>query len=309
MTNLTNQDNVGNYYFGYRDNNLPFDNAQVALTAPTLVNWINACFGDTYAVVSSGTNSFNLILPHPNEVLTPPATAAPYWPDSNRRFTESYINGRASGSSDSRISYLIPGLGTRSIDLTSDPNYVYYAVLNNFSLNIFYCRYDSTGLRPDVFSVFTSIGFLKNPLYPPSSFVRNAYYYSLGYAQNFFNTWVNGGGHPEVLGVQAPLLKYLRVPNVSTPVTADPIANYAISCQTATPGANTTDLLLRDDDAPNKAIGSVSNLLKTTLNIPVGQIYRNSGIDPDGSNNPRWICVGKMGSESILMRVWATGLV
>jgi hypothetical protein len=306
MTNLTNQDNVGNYYFGYRDNNLPFDNAQVALTAPTLVNWINACFGDTYAVVSSGTNSFNLILPHPNEVLTPPATAATQWPDSNRRFETDCINGRVSGRSDSRIAYLIPGAGQRNIDLNSNPNYVYYAVLNNFSLNIFYCRYNSTGLIPNVFSVFTSIGFLKNPLYSPSRFVRNAYYYSLGCSENI---WKNGGGHPEVLGVHAPLLKYLRVPNVSTPVTADPIANYAISCQTATPGANTTDLVLRDDEAPNKAIGIVSNVLKTTLNIPVGQTYRNTGVDPDGSDNPSWMCVGKMGNESILMRAWATGLV
>lgn len=306
MTNLTNQDNVGNYCFGYRTNNLLFDNAQVALNAPTLVNWINNCFGDTYAVVSSGTNSFNLILPHPDEVLTPPATAAPYWPDSKRRFTEGGINGRASGSSDSNMGYLIPGGGQRSIDLTSDPNYVYYAVLNNFSLNIFYCRYNSTGLIPNVFSVFTSIGFLKDPLYLPSSFVRNAYYYSLGCSENI---WANGGGHPEVLGVQAPSLKYLRVPNVSTPVTADPIANYAISCQTATPGANATGLWLRDDDAPNKAIGRVSNVLKTTLNIPVGQIYRNSGIDPDGSDNPHWMCVGYMGNEAILMRAWAEGLV
>jgi len=306
MTNLTNQDNVGNYYFGYRANNLPFDNAQVALNAPTLVNWINACFGDTYAVVSSGTNYFNLILPHPNEVLTPPATSATQWPDSNRRFETDCINGIASGRSDSRIAYLIPGAGQRNIDLNSNPNYVYYAVLNNFSLNIFHCQYNSTGLLPNAFSAFTSIGFLKNPLYPPSKFVENAYYYSLGCSEN---DWTNGGGHPEVLGVQAPSLKYLRVPNVSTPVTADPIANYAISCQTATPGANATDLWLRDNDAPNKAIGSVSNVLKTTLNIPVGQIYRNTGVDPDGSNNPRWMCVGKMGSESILMRVWATGLV
>jgi hypothetical protein len=311
MTNLTNQDNVGNYYFGYRDNNLPFDNAQVALNAPTLVNWINACFGDTYAVVSHGTNSFHLILPHPDEVLTPPATSVtPYWPDSKRRFAHDHINGRATGSSDSMVAYGIPNGGSRRIDLNSNPTLVYYAVLNNSSLNIFYCYYNSTGLLPNVFSVFTSIGFLKNPLYSPSRFVENAYFYSLGTEQmNGQNIWKNGGRRPEVLGVQAPGFKELRVPWASTSVTADPIANYAISCQTATPGANTTDLVLRDDEAPNKAIGSVSNLLKTTLNIPVGQIYRNTGVDPDGSNNPRWMCVGKMGSESILMRVWATGLV
>jgi hypothetical protein len=310
MTNLTNQDNVGNYYFGYRTNNLLFDNAQVALNAPTLVNWINNCFGGTYAVVSSGTNSFNLILPHPNEFLTPPATVAGQ--DSNHRFTESNINGRASSERpNSTVPYLLPNYGgQRTIDLNSIPNQVYYAVLNNFSLNIFYCRYDSNGLLPSAFSIFTSIGFLKNPLYPPSSFVKNAYYYSLGQS----NTRANGGGRPQFLGLETPVLKYLRVPNFSGQAPnigdePDPIANYAISCQTATPGANTTDLVLRDDEAPNKAIGIVSNVLKTTLKIPVGQIYRNSGIDPDGSNNPLWMPVGYMGNETILMRVWAPGIV
>ena len=79
--------------------------------------------------------------------------------------------------------------------------------------------------------------------------------------------------------------------------------------QTSTPGANTTDLVIRDDASPNRAIGVASNLLKSSLPIPVGQIYRNTGIDPDGSNNPFWLCVGVYGSERILMRVWTQNLV
>jgi len=75
-----------------------------------------------------------------------------------------------------------------------------------------------------------------------------------------------------------------------------------------TPGANTTELYLRDNTSPHKAMGYVPNLLKTNLQIPVGQVYRNTGIDPDGSNMNTWICVGVFGSERILMRVWTQGL-
>jgi hypothetical protein len=94
-----------------------------------------------------------------------------------------------------------------------------------------------------------------------------------------------------------------------TATTPDPIANYPVSCQTATPGANTTEFYLRDNVAPNKAVGYIPNVLKCSLNLSVGGTYRNTGVDPDGSNNPYWKCVAKMGNESILMRGWATGIV
>jgi hypothetical protein len=41
----------------------------------------------------------------------------------------------------------------------------------------------------------------------------------------------------------------------------------------------------------------------------VGRIYRNTGIDPDGSDNPYWMCVAEIGNERLLMRAWAEGLV
>jgi hypothetical protein len=294
MTNLTNQDNVGNYYFGYRDNNFAFSSAQIALSYPTLASWINTSFGETCAA-GSDQQSFSLIIPHPTEVLTRPAIAF-----SKSRFKHSVMNTVNTNSLDESV-FNYENFSNSSLPLTLNlgANFVYYCVLNNSSLNIFACSYSGNALTPTSY-VFRGIGFVKNPLYSGIAFPRNTYYYFLD-----SDEFRLSAGRPDV--ENTGFRKRISVPVPGT--IADPIANYAISCQTATPGANTTDLVLRDHDAPNKAIGIAPNLLKTTLDIPVGQIYRNSGIDPDDSDNPYWICVGKMGSESILMRVWATGLV
>jgi hypothetical protein len=305
-TNLTNQDNVGNYYFGFRTNNQVFSSQQIGLSYSTLVSWINTSFGETCAAWNnSDANSFCLILPHPNEVLTRPAITAGVtssFSGSKFRFNNRVINSRntngTNGIFENTVLYANPADVNDPLKLRLGENLVYYCVLNNSSLNIFACAYSGNSLNPSAY-FFRSIGFVKDPLYSGIAFPRNAYYYFLDSYQTFLSA-----GRPDL--ENNSVRKPIRLP---APGTADPIANYAISCQMATPGANATNLVLRDRDAPNKAIGIVPNLLKTTLNIPVGQIYRNTGIDPDGSDNPHSICVGKMGDESILMRVWATGLV
>jgi hypothetical protein len=305
-TNLTNQDNVGNYYFGFRTNDQVFSSQQIGLSYSTLVSWINTSFGETCATWNnSNPNSFFLILPHPDEVLTRPAITAgvaSLFSGSKFRFSNQTINPRntngTNGIYENTVFYANPAEFNSPLGLRLGENLVYYCVLNNSSLNIFACVYSGDSLNPNAY-FFRSIGFVKEPLYSGIAFPRNAYYYFLDSNQTFLSA-----GRPELENTS--IRKRIRLP---VPGTADPIANYAISCQMATPGANATNLVLRDHDAPNKAIGIVPNLLKTTLNIPVGQIYRNSGIDPDGSDNPHSICVGKIGNESILMRVWATGLV
>ena len=293
MTNLTNQDNIGNYYFGFRTNNFAFSPSQIQLNQQTLVNWINTSFGGTYAALNiDSPNALAIILPHPTEIITPPAIQ-----NFKARFFNAFINTQNTNTTPIFSAIASPPLGL------NNSGYVYYCVLNNSSLNIFGCSYAGNNLISSDLgsSIFRSIGFVKNPIYSGSSFPRNLYYFFL--TASLGNS-TSGGGRPDLENTNNT--KLLRVPSAST--IPDPIANYPISCQTATPGANATDLWLRDNDAPNKAIGSVSNLLKTTLDIPVGHYYLNNAIDPDGSNNPHWICVGKTGNESMLMRVWATGL-
>ena len=289
MTNLTNQDNIGNYYFGFRTNNSLFNSAQIGINYSTLINWINSSFGENCAA-GSNEDQFSLILPHPNETLTRPAIANTGLFDGKFRFTHNRI---ATVNSNIVVGSAQPGRSIftgKSLNLNEDGSLVYYAVLNQFSLNIFSSGFVGNNLSQPF--RFFSIGFLRNPLYLGNAFPRNAYNYVL----STFET--SSGVRPDLENTSESM--QLSV-NAS-------IVNYPISCQVATSGANATEFYLRDAVAPNKAIGYVSNVLKSSLDIPIGQIYKNTGVDPDNSNNPYWICVGKIGNESILMRVWATGL-
>lgn len=289
MTNLTNQDSAGNFYFGFRANNLVFSSAQIGASYSTFVNWINTSFEEICADGST-ESEFSLILPHPNEVLARPAIKNTSGSTGKFRFTHNQI---ATVNSDMIVGNATPGrsivLGT-GLDLQQN-NLVYYAVLNAFSLNIFSSRFSGNSLSGLYY--FRSIGFVKNPLYSGIAFPRNAYSYLLS------TGFVPSGTRPDLENTNAS--KALSV--------NDSIVNYPVSCQIATSGANATEFYLRDDVAPNKAIGYMSNVLKSSLDIPIGQVYKNTGIDPDGSNNPYWMCVGKIGNQSVLMRVWASGLL
>ena len=282
---LINNDNVGNSYYGWRTNNYIYAPDSLGFTADNWQNWINGFFGQTCV-----DSSFRLILPVPFETLSLPVA-------SNRwRFSDGLIN-TTNTTGISGIQMQVPG-GIKSISSTFSTTRVHYGVLNNSSFSMFSilpngANIDNTEAR------FVSIGWLRNPLYSGSAFPRNIYY--------LYNSGQNSGsGSGRPSAENTVITQRMQYPSLNI---ADAIANYSINCQTATPGANATELYLRDNVAPHKAIGYVPNLLKTSLQIPVGQVYRNTGIDPDGSNNPYWICVGIYGSERLLMRVWAPGLL
>jgi hypothetical protein len=260
---------------------LGFTNTQCA-------NWINGFFGQTCAFANSTT--FNLILPVSFESLSLPATASKF------RFNSSGISKDMGNPSTTTVS--TPYCGINCIDLFTyffnRPSSYYWAVLNSHSLSIFVDNYVNNQQR----HTFFSCGWLKNPLFPASVFVQNAY---------FLWTFLPGlaAGRPS-LAFGANNRQNFVFPGAATP---NPIANYPVSCQSATPGANLTEFYLRDNVAPNKAVGYVPNVLKCSLPLSVGRIYRNTGIDPDGSDNPYWMCVAEIGNERLLMRAWAEGLV
>lgn len=286
---LVNNDNVGNSYYGWRTNNLVYAPDSLGFNATNWQNWINGFFGQTCV-----DSSFRLTLPVSFETISLPVA-------SNRwRFFDGQINTTNTTGTFS-ISMTVPGGATSfsSSQAIGNTSRVHYGVLNNLSLSIFSVARNGANINNTEFS-FASIGWLRNPLYSGNAFPRNAYYlFNVG-NQN------SASGSGCVSAENTTILQRLQYPSVNI---ADPIANYSINCQTATPGANTTELYLRDNVAPHKAIGYVPNLLKTSLQIPVGQIYRNTGIDPDGSNMNTWICVGTYGSEQLLMRVWSSGLL
>lgn len=293
--NLTNTDNVSNYYYGWRTNNLAFSTSQIALPLSAVMDWVNASFGQTRMAIDAPT--FALILPHPSETITTLPIASNSNPFASKgRFFRSFFsstNGNSSGIGTDFIYYLGTG---RNISF-GNPDFVYYCVLNSSSLNIFGCAFTGNSLNNVDYS-FVSLGWVKNPLYSGASFPRNAYHFILDDSGS-----ARGGGRASLENNNS--FTTFRVP---TTASADAIANYSITCQSATPGANTTDLVLRDNASPNKAIGIAPNLLKTILQIPVGQTFRNTGVDPDGSINPYWICVGVFGSERVLMRVWVENM-
>jgi hypothetical protein len=276
---LINNDNVGNSYYGWTTNNLDWSPESLGFTRIQCANWINGFFGQPCALADA-TTGFHLILPVSFESLSLPVTASKF------RFNNLGISRTMGNPSTTTMDAQYCGINCLDLsNIFGHSSSYYWAVLNSHSLSILLSN-----------GIFFSCGWLKNPLFPQSAFVQNAYF-----------LWTLGGraaGRPSVSPVSS--LQNFVLPTATTP---DTIANYPVSCQTATPGANTTEFYLRDNVAPNKAVGYVPNLLKCSLDIPVGQIYRNTGIDPDGSNIDTWKCVAKIGNESLLMRVWATGLV
>lgn len=292
---LINNDNVGNSYYGWRTNNLLYAPDSVALTTAKLATWINNFFGQTCAFTNN-VFVLNVTFPTSFESLTLPATS------SNYRFDLSGIETTTAANRvfSMRISYPSIGSGSNGagFDGSGNVNTAFYCVLNNRSLSVFSITRNGADLVSGSGS-FVSYGWLNNSIYSGSAFVRSAYVLVLHSSPS-----QNLGRRPSAENTN--IASNFRIPQ---PQNADPIANYPISCQSATPGANATEFYLRDNAAPNKAIGYVPNLLKTSLQIPVGQVYRNTGIDPDGSNMNTWLCVGVLGSERILMRVWTQGLV
>lgn len=286
---LINNDNVGNSYYGWRTNNVLYAPDSVGLTTAKLATWINNFFGQTCAFADS--TRFNLILPVSFESLSLPATASKF------RFDTLGISSTNENPSTTtnNVRYCAVNC-VNLLDVFNSSSSYYWAVLNSHSLNIL--TYNTLASTP---YFFFSCGWLKNPLYSGSSFVRSAYYLFMDNIPN--DQTFRGAGRPlnEFGNTQ-------RFAFTTTSV-VNPIVNYPVSCQSATPSANATEFYLRDNVAPNKAVGYVPNLLKSSLNIPVGQIYRNTGIDPDGSNMNTWLCVGNIGNESLLMRVWTQGLV
>lgn len=285
--NLINSDNVGNYYMGFRSDLFAYDTRiSGGGNAPNLRDLINQ-LGSGLAI-SSGTSAIGFRLPQAFDTSNNPTST------SSGRFRENLLYTSNSSSLSNAMLYQVSSGG---VELNLSSAGAWYFVVNSFSVSMFRCNTSGNALDNSNY-IFRQVGWVKNPLYTGTDYPLNAYYYFLNSSST-----LKGGGRPALPNNTARTV--LRVP---TGTSADPIANYSITCQTSTPGANTTDLVIRDDASPNRAIGVASNLLKTSLAIPVGQVYRNTGVDPDGSNNPFWICVGTMGSERILMRVWTQGL-
>lgn len=85
--------------------------------------------------------------------------------------------------------------------------------------------------------------------------------------------------------------------------------NPSLLCAIATPGANASEIIVRDSVSPNNYIGQLWNMIMMPSSCVVGKIYKNTGIDPDTGQietdqKAFWMCLGSWGANKIGMRVW-----
>jgi hypothetical protein len=326
MLPTENTDILGNHYYGWRNNFFLGDYRTNYTTDSEIVAWINSSLGQTCAALtrhaSPGGTGFSLILPHPQETLPLPIiatdvanTTGPTPPEPSKRegfrarFDHLGIN--SSNTTVSAGSQVIPyssalggSLGGLAIGRTATTNvtkYV-YACLNESSLSIAVFPTDGTNLVDINSSYFLHVGWLKEGLYEGINGVLNCCYIMLRNGESITRSVGIGGLSVPQSGVTR---HYRTPPNTGS----DSIAEYPINCGTITPGADTTDFVLREHLAPHRAIGIADNLLLSTLPLTLGGYYKNLGVDPDENNNPYWLAVAKYGANrTVLMRAWAQGL-
>lgn len=324
MLPTENTDILGNHYYGWRNNFFLGDYRTNYTTDSQIVQWINSSFGQTCAALTRssalGSTGFSLILPHPQETLPLPIIATdaietspnPADPSGRAgfriRFSHMGIN-----SSNTEVSAGNPAisynsatggpLGVLSIGRTATNTVTkfVYACLNESSLSI--AIFPTNGISLDTNgSYFLHVGWLKEGLYEGINEVLNCYYIFLRGGES--STRVAGLG-----GISVPMTDVTRHYRTPSNTGTDPIAEYPINCGTITPGADTTDFVLREHLAPHRAIGIANNLLLSPLPLTIGGYYKNLGVDPDENNNPYWLAVGKYGANrTVLMRAWAQGL-
>ena len=163
-----------------------------------------------------------------------------------------------------------------------------YMIANDYSLTFVNVGGGSNGRNSQGFVLY--MGWLKNPGYTGNQYPRN-----FAYMLNSANT------------LRATLVNATGTTNFST--AANSITNPTIACEVATSGADATDIIFRDDTSPNNAIGKPYNMISLPSSFAVGNIYTNNGVDPDGGDNNKWLCVGNWGSRKLGVRVWTEGYI
>jgi hypothetical protein len=286
---MINQDNIGNTYFNERSLTL----GQAGITSTDLTNFCTTAFGAGNFFVD-GTDAIYIRPPSTNESLTGNITSTSS--SANWRFKVGIGENEAgrnnlrikSGSANDNSQFIgVSDSGSFSGTLNVSTAYI-YMVANSESICYFAVSNDGGAYNFGLYRFFYA-GWTKQGLYTETSRFRNI----CGlYRSHNINQAARVASENQT--IREPLILN---------------DNYSITCQTSTPGADATDYVFRDNASPNRAIGIAHNLIKVNQAIPLGQVIRNTGVDPDGSDNPFWKCVGEMGNERVLMRVWTEGLV
>jgi hypothetical protein len=246
------------------------------------VNWFNSgvTYGLRFAAPGLEMKTAN--------ITTTSSGAARAYLSTNFRTSQVNSNNTVSTSGN----YVGEGSTANVNSLSSD---VTYAIINSYSL--IYCSFNSTFTT---IRKFVYLGWLREPSYTGTSVgVRG-----LACLYNMQGISISGYVSPTAENATG----------ATTLSTADnAITNPAITCSIATPGADWSDIVIRDNSAPNNAIGKLYNCISVPNSFTVGQIIKNTGVDPEtglaytSANINKYRVVMPWGGRMLAMRVWSEG--
>ena len=293
MPTIINQDSAGNTYWGYIDSVL--GNQHITLTNAEVINFLAAAYG-------LNTNKWNGSSDNGATNLTYGLRFPVAWETKTGAISGSFSAGSGVSTIRCGINFWTGQYGfcsnnTTGLNWISSYSFSYasapspsfrYMLVNDYSYIFVNVGGGSNGRNTQGFVLY--MGWLKNPGYPGNQYPRN-FAYMLNSTSALRATLVNATG----------------TTNFST--AANSITNPTITCEVATPGADATDIIFRDDTSPNNAIGKPYNMISLPSSFTVGNIYTNNGVDPDGGDNNKWLCVGDWGSRKLGVRVWTEGYI
>ncbi len=164
-----------------------------------------------------------------------------------------------------------------------------FAVCNDYSIAV--ASFTTSALS--TLSWFVYLGWLKNPAYSGGNYPMNAVCITAN------NTTAAARHIDSANGTTVIALK----------TSGD--ANPAIACASATPGADSIQIVLRENDAGNEFIGEPYNLIQVPSTCNYGQVYKNTSLqDPDGiTGSNMWMPVAPWGSNRLAMRIYTEGIL
>lgn len=279
-----NIDSIGNRYLGYID---PY---KLSTISDTSIANINTLLNSTYGTIGGVWNYdvggfYGLRFPVAFETIT-----------------GSVGTGFNPGSGTSSVRFCYSPYGTGfGFNTTNATSNLWHSVLSNiartytdrawFVANQRSFCFASFDINRTVLNRFCWAGWLTDTNYTGTAFPRS-----------FAVIWMALGTYPTLSAYRVSIE---NASNNTTLLTSNPAS---IVCQISTPGADATDIILRDSASPNTFAGVADNLIMLPSSVAVGKIYKNNGVDPSGSDNGKWMCVGDWGSNKLGMRVWTENI-
>jgi hypothetical protein len=288
MANLINTVD-GNVFYNYIT---PLLKGESGVGTSNLASFFNTAYGASNHAIS-GTNRYLRFPASGLETKTGTVTtSATTW---RVRFEDAgqsnigifnYLSCGNSSSNSTVTTQLGAGAGYNSA--SSD---VVFRVANEYS----FCQAVFTSSTLATCAMFVYIGWLKEPSYSGLS----------TYPRGLTNFVFAPGS--SVTNCRITTENNSAVTLIST--ANNSITNPSITCSISTPGADVTDIVIRDNASPNNAIGKMYNCLSLPNSCNVGEIWKNTGVDPEtggatDNNANKYLVVCPWGGRKLGMRIY-----